>query len=486
MAVRLSYEPSLQAVVHDVLSFRSRVIADPLDLRRRVSWPTVLRATGLGRLEGGELALVPPGRERSVLDQLSRLRDAGLVGLVLTEPVDVDEEAVLHSGVPVVVLPPDADPRKLREDVERYIARRRRELFALDQEIHRTLVEAAIGGARLPELVDVASSRAGKVLALDREGDIVLPPAASPPPDLTLYVQARTAGRDAPGKAVLIPGPPPSLGIVITAGNQRRGVGLLLDAGAERIDDDEAILTGFASAAAIALAREPEPALPSVEDIAAGGGRFQNESLGVTALAVRDPGAGLRRLARAIETEMHARSIQVDVAREDDLIVAVAAVERTFPWTHALRSIARRLPAEGLVAGLGRPYRGADAVERSAREAIQAIHLGGGSDLTRFESVELTSLLRGVPGGNDFAAGRLQPLLAHPDLLETLKTYLRTGRNGTRAAQELRVHRNTLIYRLNRIRDLLQEDPDDPEAAFALELALRLSGESLSEDAGTG
>ena len=58
--------------------------------------------------------------------------------------------------------------------------------------------------------------------------------------------------------------------------------------------------------------------------------------------------------------------------------------------------------------------------------------------------------------------------------IETLKAYLEQHLSATQAARELFIHRSTFLYRLDRIKEILQSDMDDPEEIFYLELSLRL------------
>ncbi len=59
-------------------------------------------------------------------------------------------------------------------------------------------------------------------------------------------------------------------------------------------------------------------------------------------------------------------------------------------------------------------------------------------------------------------------------LVLTLRTYLDLESNTAATASALRVHRNTVLQRLHRIRELLPVDLDDPNARLLLRLALRL------------
>jgi DNA-binding PucR family transcriptional regulator len=63
------------------------------------------------------------------------------------------------------------------------------------------------------------------------------------------------------------------------------------------------------------------------------------------------------------------------------------------------------------------------------------------------------------------------------ELVPTLDAFLRAN-NATEVAARLNLHRNTLLYRLRRIREITNLDLDDPETRLALHLALRI-GDAL-------
>ena len=58
--------------------------------------------------------------------------------------------------------------------------------------------------------------------------------------------------------------------------------------------------------------------------------------------------------------------------------------------------------------------------------------------------------------------------------METLRAYLEEHLSATQAARKLFIHRSTFLYRLDRIKEILQFDLDDPEEIFYLELSFRL------------
>jgi purine catabolism regulator len=58
------------------------------------------------------------------------------------------------------------------------------------------------------------------------------------------------------------------------------------------------------------------------------------------------------------------------------------------------------------------------------------------------------------------------------DLIRTLHTYLATGGNVSEAADRLFLHRNSMSYRLDRVRELTGLDPRSPRARLVLQLGL--------------
>jgi DNA-binding PucR family transcriptional regulator len=96
-----------------------------------------------------------------------------------------------------------------------------------------------------------------------------------------------------------------------------------------------------------------------------------------------------------------------------------------------------------------------------------------------FDSLGVYRMLSSVtdPAGIEaYMNQQLGPLIEydrqhHASLVLTLARYFDSGCNYDEAAAALSVHRNTLKYRLKRIRDLLGQDPNDGSARLDLHLA---------------
>ena len=62
----------------------------------------------------------------------------------------------------------------------------------------------------------------------------------------------------------------------------------------------------------------------------------------------------------------------------------------------------------------------------------------------------------------------------HSEYCKTLETYLDTHQNAVQASQRLFIHRSTFLYRLERIRELINIDFEDTEQLFYLMISFRL------------
>jgi DNA-binding PucR family transcriptional regulator len=93
--------------------------------------------------------------------------------------------------------------------------------------------------------------------------------------------------------------------------------------------------------------------------------------------------------------------------------------------------------------------------------------------------VDVESLLEELASSQDLAPFRelVRPLVEHDrarrsDLVRTLRAHFATGANASEAADRLFLHRNSMLYRLERIQKLTGLDLKDPRVALALQLGL--------------
>jgi PucR family transcriptional regulator, purine catabolism regulatory protein len=145
--------------------------------------------------------------------------------------------------------------------------------------------------------------------------------------------------------------------------------------------------------------------------------------------------------------------------------------------------------------GAGTIRDGIAGIRRSHAEARQALQLGrrmqGPGHVTLFGDLGVYRLIfaaEGLPELSDLYTQSLGDLLAYDrqnnaDLVSTLDAFFAANGSPKEAAERLGVHRNTVLYRLDRIRDITGYDLDDAGLRLRLQLALHIHlalGESLA------
>lgn len=114
---------------------------------------------------------------------------------------------------------------------------------------------------------------------------------------------------------------------------------------------------------------------------------------------------------------------------------------------------------------------------RSTQESLQVLKIGkklvGSNKTHSYQSLGvLPLLLIGTDQQKREYAANILDLLDDEQLTQTLEAFLAADLNLTQAAASLKIHRNTVIYRLDRIQESIGRDPRKFTDAFDLYLAL--------------
>lgn len=137
--------------------------------------------------------------------------------------------------------------------------------------------------------------------------------------------------------------------------------------------------------------------------------------------------------------------------------------------------------------GVGMLYPDLLSIPRAYREAQHAVKigraLGGTHSITTFSELGIYRMLLQFAESrnpNEFFCEALERLLeydqqADKELVKTLRAFLECNGNLTETSDRLFIHRNTLKYRLERIRDITQIDLDDSENRLMLHLGLKMN-----------
>ena len=178
--------------------------------------------------------------------------------------------------------------------------------------------------------------------------------------------------------------------------------------------------------------------------------------------------------------------------RGDVLAVLIPAREAASPSSLGAQMEATRARLAALVGsasptiGLGRRASGPRAIVRSYAEAERAARIGrqflGGNQTIAFDDLGVYRVIARVEDRETLEAfcreylGTLEEYDAKHDaeLVETLEGFFACNGNHARAADTLHLHRNTLLYRLDRIQALTGRDLADAENRLSLQLALKI------------
>jgi purine catabolism regulator len=212
----------------------------------------------------------------------------------------------------------------------------------------------------------------------------------------------------------------------------------------------------------------------------------------VVAGRINDDGPSERRLETTFNEEVHARGCDALVQVLDGRVVLFCATEsgsfghRSIPRPvkTLLDAVMARLQPKNLAIGVGRPadtlaewrssYQEAGAAQRIAMQwhVYQPLYF---ADLGVYrllslllETAELRSFYRETLG--DLA----EMAHANDEFISTLEAFFEEHGNLSQTANRLHVHRNTLLYRMERIAQIGGFDLDNPETRLAVHLALKI------------
>jgi len=151
----------------------------------------------------------------------------------------------------------------------------------------------------------------------------------------------------------------------------------------------------------------------------------------------------------------------------------------------AFRAAVTRALDGGCRIGVGGSGTSPAEVPRSHREAHLALKMGdesaGGPGLTLFDDLGVFRLLAEVEDTASverFVRTWLGDLLDYDarkpaELVLTLSRFLELGQAYGATSDALAIHRSTLKYRLQRIREISRQDLSDPDTQFNFQLATR-------------
>ena len=381
-----------------------------------------------------------------------------------------------------------------------------RTVEALQQRIgiHHRLTRAAVGGEGLEGIANAVHEVTGHAVAIeDRYGNLR---AWAGPGQPTPYPKSPAADREKLVRRLRHDGVPlREDGRVLMAASPRAdsmAVLALIDPDDSATEEDLAALEYGSTIVAMELARQRSVADTEirirrdlVEDLLAGAeegsalsrGEAFGRDLSAPHRVIVFEGRGRMsdedRLFTSVRRASRDLSLGQLLVSRAGAVVLVADRDVSWPDLHA--AVSRDLGGSPCRIGVGGRTQGVADFPRSHREALLALRLHRGASrdggVTVFDQLGIYRLLATSEDTGEierYVDEWLGALIAydeqrHADLVGTLHEYLESGGHYDTAALALSIHRSTLKYRLQRIRQVTGRDLNDPDVSFNLKLACR-------------
>jgi len=523
--------PTVETIQKQLLPHDTLLVAGGRGLSRLVTWPATLRtrAPGFHSLKGGEFLIISIENLKALDPSLSLVRLLQSVARLKTSGAavyhDPPADAIAwadQNDFPLFNLRTDPRQLDLEAAIGRLIAETRADFQQRIHLLYRQLTELAIEGRGLPAIVNELSRVTGKAAILfGRDLSVRVRSELDESDDLPLDCRNLAARLDEwTRRHPIAASEPPSqffeladgLGTLIAPIVTRDGISgyVAVLEREEHLDElDRSAVSAAAAASAIETAREhaviaaeERVQVGIVEELLIG------TSQAVDALRLRaarldlDLDEGHAVLATALRSTYASSNVVDALQREarsvfpsaqpgviDGKLVIITSGNNGQLASTAERlreAFSRRLGDATLSLGVGSELPGLTGLRQSYQQAVDALKLGQaifGDGRTIFYSdlglYRLLLSIRDHPELEEFYQGTIGKLASYDaksdgELLRTLDAYFSSHGSPTEAAERLHVHRNTLLYRLQRIRSIAGIDLEDPEVRLSLQLALRI------------
>jgi PucR family transcriptional regulator, proline-responsive transcriptional activator len=155
-------------------------------------------------------------------------------------------------------------------------------------------------------------------------------------------------------------------------------------------------------------------------------------------------------------------------------------------FTQIKESISKKLGGLAIKIGIGNAYAKLSEMKKSLKEAEQALKIAKLSYEEKacyhFKDLDIYSLILGVEDVQlleNYYQKMLGQLLEHDrinssSLVSTLETFINESGNLSASAEKLYIHRNTLIYRINKIEEITSVDLREIKEMMKFEIAFMI------------
>ena len=500
-------------------------------LERRVTWASRMRARlpAFESVQGGELALLTLPQLRRLGETLPRLlkslhhEGVAAVAVAAASLEALGEEAIAQANtlhLPLILLPATAPIEEIEREVIYFVVSFRGEIERKAAEIAHRLMQFSIQGADMESIAEHLARSTNKWVIV-QNADLRVRLQATPPEKLSLSVPAMLTDETLWQQSLTR--------VVAPVLIRHETVGYLsLVSNDGDFDYLERITLGqVVPILALAFARERERSevesrysAEAFTDVVQGTYSQSEEMLARTHLLGYDltvsQASVIFELTEAepenastnLQTQWNKRVreellrdwpdgwIYSETRRVSALLPLNAGSTNSEDETalvNRLERILARVSQGGsnssiplYSAGMGRIATNLQAIPQAYREAQQALEIGkklfGEGKLHSFAQLGVYRLLFHINERSelrDFYAETLGPLLAADTrgdgaFMETLECFFRCNGNLSETARAMHFHRNSLLYRLSRIEEILGRSLEDAELRLSLQIALKI------------
>lgn len=528
---------SIQALLQFALPFGTNLAAGTPEMLVTWAVTVRAQPPAFPDIYGGELAIVSMDVLRSydaritLAEVVESLAEVGVSAIAVKDTISQTAITTASDrGVALLALPDDSSLPGVERAVNKLIVNQAAQMTQRALDIQRQLARSVAENKDLNSLLQIISRASGKPVIVHDDAGVLMAQvnpnvARRPAPSRTLVSSTpytafqNWLNTDAPSTPGVIVRSPIGFTTVLKVEKRVAGYLSLVDTAAELGEYDQLVLAYGADVCSIEMAKSRAIAsaveqargdwiqmwlsgAPSDSDLLttrAQQAGFDSTSsyIAVVFRASSRDGSSLplESLISLVRDDMTRRQINAAIGQYVDVIVVLYPVESGMQIPRARQIVeevrallAVRTPSGHVGAGISRLAVGLAGLRDAYREAKDAMsisgQLGDSEGTTFYGDLKLYQLLLSVKDRNlehlrRFYSESLMPLVEHDErkggeLIRTLNGFFEANGNLAKAAIDLDVHRNTLVYRLERISELTGLDLNDADNRLILHLALKV------------
>jgi len=173
------------------------------------------------------------------------------------------------------------------------------------------------------------------------------------------------------------------------------------------------------------------------------------------------------------------------VTYHKDHLVMITAIEgnRISLSQEQIEILVKYAESENIIVGISNCFSSISQLKNAFRQGLKVLDYAQGNSKIHYYSNNMFEDMLAACVSLGFITNIYHPILdilkeydLHngSELFETLRIYLESNKNINQCAEQLCLHRSSLYYRLNRIKELTETNIDEPNLSFILQCSYRI------------